>query len=117
GYQVRFDTCASAQTRIRVMTEGILTAWLQRDPSLEGVGAVVLDEFHERSLHADLALAFVREVQDALRPDLQLVVMSATLDAAPVAAFLGGCAIVTSDGRLHPVDVHHLPRPAAGPLA
>ncbi|PKN54117.1 MAG: ATP-dependent helicase HrpB, partial [Deltaproteobacteria bacterium HGW-Deltaproteobacteria-14] len=117
GYQVRFDTVASHKTRIRVVTEGILTAWLQRDPELRGVAAVVLDELHERSLHADLALALVREVQEALREDLLLVVMSATLDAAPVAAYLGGCPVVSSDGRLHPVAVSHLPRAAEGPVA
>ena len=117
GYQVRFDTCVSRETRIRVVTEGILTAWLQRDPELRGVAAVVLDEFHERSLHADLALALVREVQEALRDDLLLVVMSATLDAEPVARYLGGCPVLRSDGRLHPVAISHLPRPATGPLA
>ncbi|TNF35885.1 MAG: ATP-dependent RNA helicase, partial [Deltaproteobacteria bacterium] len=116
GYQVRFDTRTSPRTRIRVVTEGILTAWLQRDPELTGVAAVVLDELHERSLHADLALALVKEVQDALREDLLLVVMSATLDAEPVAAYLDGCPVVTSDGRLHPVTVRYLDRAPEGRL-
>lgn len=111
GYQVRLERKISAQTRIRVVTEGILTSWLLRDPTLEGVGAVVLDEFHERSIHADLALALVKEVQDALREDLHLIVMSATLDAAPVAAFLDGCPIVEAAGRQHPIEVRYLATP------
>jgi len=116
GYQVRFDKKTSDRTRIRVVTEGILTAWLQRDPELTGVAAVVLDELHERSLHADLALALVKEVQEALRDDLLLVVMSATLDAEPVAAYLDGCPVVSSDGRLHPVAISHLERAPEGRL-
>ena len=114
GYQVRLDTRVSARTRIRVVTEGILTAWLQRDPELRGVAAVVLDELHERSLDADLALAFCREVQDALRDDLLVVAMSATLDAEGVAAYLGGCPIVSSDGRLYPVAIEHVERSLQG---
>ncbi len=116
GYQVRFDTRVSADTRIRVVTEGVLTAWIQRDPSLEGVAAVVLDEVHERSLVTDLGLAFVREIQEALRDDLLLVVMSATLDPEPLSRYLGGCPVVRSDGRLHPVDVDYLPVAPTGRL-
>jgi ATP-dependent helicase HrpB len=111
GYQVRLDDRTSARTRIRYATEGVLTARIQRDPGLSGVGAVVLDEFHERSLHADLALALLRDVRAALRPDLVLVVMSATLDAEPVRTFLGGAPLVEVPGRVFPVEVRHLPGP------
>ncbi|MEZ4266026.1 MAG: ATP-dependent helicase HrpB [Myxococcota bacterium] len=105
GYEVRFERAVSPRTRIRFVTEGILTARMQRDPELRGVAAVVLDEFHERSLHADLALALVSEVQGALRPDLRLVVMSATLDPEPLSRFLGGCPIFRTEGRAHPLTV------------
>jgi ATP-dependent helicase HrpB len=114
GYQVRFERRAGPRTRILVVTEGILVQRLQADPFLEGVGAVVFDEFHERSLHVDLALAMARRVQREVRDDLRLVVMSATLDPAPVAAFLGGCPVLASPGRLHPVTVAHL-APAGRP--
>jgi len=107
GYQVRLDTRVSARTRVRIVTEGILLARLQRDPELRGIAAVVLDEFHERSLEGDLALALTREVQEALRDDLLLLVMSATLDAEGLAAWLGGCPVVRSDGRLFPVTLGH----------
>jgi len=116
GYQVRFDRRLGPHTRIRVVTEGVLLAQLQRDPSLPGVGAVVLDEFHERSLHADLALALLRETVDALRDDLAVVVMSATMDPAPVARFLGagrgapGAApTLQVAGRTFPVEVRYRP--------
>ncbi|TVR05161.1 MAG: ATP-dependent helicase HrpB [Deltaproteobacteria bacterium] len=109
GYHVRFDRVAGPNTRILVITEGLLLRMLQDDPFLEGVTAVVVDEFHERSLHADLALALCRRVQEEVRPDLRLVVMSATLDAEPVARFLGDCPRVRSEGRTFPVDVVHLP--------
>jgi len=108
GYQVRFDRRASADTRILVVTEGLLVQRLQSDPFLEGVGAVVFDEFHERSLDADLALAMAARVQREVRPDLLLTVMSATLDAAPLARFLGGCPAVESRGFLHPVEIDWL---------
>jgi len=111
GYAVRFDRRTAPDTRIEVVTEGLLTRRLQADPFLEGVGAVVLDEFHERSLHADLALALLREVQGEVRDDLAVVVMSATLDPGPVAAFLGGCPVVEARGRPHPVEVAYVPRP------
>ena len=96
------------------MTEGILTRQLLADPFLETVGAVVLDEFHERNLESDLALALLREVRDEVRPDLLLVVMSATLDAGPVAEFLGGCPVVIAEGRTHPVAIEY--RPADRPV-
>jgi len=113
GYQVRFERKVGRETRIRVMTEGILNRQLVADPFLEGVGAVVLDEFHERSLHTDLALALLREVRETVRADLLLVVMSATMDAEPVSRFLGGCPIVTAEGKSYPVEVVY--RPATRP--
>lgn len=105
GYEVRFERAVSPHTQIRFVTEGILTSRIQRDPELRGVAAVVLDEFHERSLHADLALALVAEVQSALRPDLRLVVMSATLDPEPLSRFLGGCPILRAEGRAYPLTI------------
>ncbi len=105
GYQVRFDSRVSARTRVRVITEGILTRELQEDPSLPGVSVVVLDEFHERSLHADLALALCAQVQRTLRPDLKLVVMSATLEAEPVRAFLGNAPLIEVEGRVFPLVI------------
>ena len=107
GYQVRFERKIGPRTRLRVATEGILNRQVVADPFLEGVGAVVLDEFHERSLHTDLALALLKEVRDSVRDDLVLVVMSATLDAEPVAAFLGGAPIVRVEGRTFPVEITH----------
>lgn len=106
GYQVRFETVASRDTRILVVTEGILARRFRRDATLEGVACVLLDEFHERSIHTDLALAFSRELLE-VRDDLKLVVMSATLDAAGVSRFLGGAPIVTSRGRPFPVAIRH----------
>ncbi len=108
GYQVRFERRASARTRLLVCTEGVFLRRLQDDPFLESVGVVVFDEFHERSLDADLALAMVRRVRDEIRPDLKIVVMSATLDPAPIAAFLHDCPTVESLGRTHPVTVDYL---------
>jgi len=90
GYRIRGEAKVSKATRIEVVTEGILTRMLQSDPALQGIGAVIFDEFHERSLNADLGLALAWEAREALRDDLVLVVMSATLDAEPVAALLGG---------------------------
>jgi ATP-dependent helicase HrpB len=109
GFHVRFDRRASARTRILVVTEGLLVRTLQDDPFLEGIGAVVLDEFHERNLDTDLALALVAKVQREARPDLKLVVMSATFDTAEVARFLGDCPVVESEGRLYPVEVRWQP--------
>ncbi|MDQ2694666.1 MAG: DEAD/DEAH box helicase, partial [Pseudomonadota bacterium] len=105
GYRVRFDSRTSADTRIEVVTEGILTRRLQSDPALDGVGLVIFDEFHERSLHADLGLALCLDSRGALRPDLRLLVMSATLDGAAVARLLGDAPVITSAGRSHPLAV------------
>ena len=109
GYQVRFEEVVSARTRLRFLTEGILTRRLISDPQLAGVGAVVLDEFHERHLESDLALALLRRLQTTRRPDLRLIVMSATLDTGPVAGYLGGCPILRSEGRLFDLSVTHQP--------
>jgi ATP-dependent helicase HrpB len=105
GYHVRFDRKLTDSTRVRVVTEGILTRQLLDDPFLEGVGAVVLDEFHERSIHTDLAIALMREVRQSVRDDLMLIVMSATLEAEPVSKFLGDCPIVRVEGRTFPVEI------------
>jgi ATP-dependent helicase HrpB len=108
GYRVRLDTRVSARTRIEVVTEGVLTRMLQEDPSLGDVGAVIFDEFHERSVHADLGLALALETQEVLRPDLRLIVMSATLEGEAVAALLDDAAVLRSEGRVHPVETHYL---------
>jgi ATP-dependent helicase HrpB len=108
GLQVRFERRIGPTTRLEVLTEGLLTRRMLHDPLLDGVSAVVLDEFHERSLHADLGLALLREVQQELREDLHVVVMSATLDPGPVAAFLGDCPVVHASGRAFPVTVEHV---------
>ena len=110
GYRVRGERKVSRATKIEVVTEGILTRMIQSDPELAGVGCVIFDEFHERSLHADLGLALCLEVREALREDLALLVMSATLDAAPVAELVGA-TVITAEGRSFPVEVKHLPRP------
>jgi ATP-dependent helicase HrpB len=109
GYQVRFEEVAGPSTRIRFLTEGVLTRRLLSDPQLSRVGVVVLDEFHERHLDADLALALLRRLQRGPRPDLRLVVMSATIDAAPIARFLDDCPVISSQGRLHPVEIEYTP--------
>jgi ATP-dependent helicase HrpB len=112
GYQTRHDSRICDETRIRFVTEGIFLRLLQSDPALPGIGAVVLDEFHERSLAADTVLAMLRVTQSAHRPDLKLVVMSATLDAVGVSAYLN-CPSVTATGRTFPVDVRYLSQPSS----
>ncbi len=107
GYQVRFEDVSGPRTRLRFMTEGVLTRRLMSDPKLKGVGIVVLDEFHERHLDTDLALALVK------RLGVKIVVMSATLDAAPIAKFLGGCPILRSEGKLHELRIEYTPHSAA----
>ena len=109
GYRVRLDARVSSRTRIEVVTEGILTRMLQSDPAVDGIGIVIFDEFHERSLHSDLGLAFTLQSRSLLRPDLRLLVMSATLSAEPVAALLGGAPIIRSEGRSYPVEVRYRP--------
>lgn len=99
GYQVRFEDVSSERTRVRFLTEGILTRRLVSSPRLDGVSVAILDEFHERHLQTDLALALLRRLQQGERPDLRIVVMSATLDPEPISAFLGDCPIVKSEGR------------------
>jgi ATP-dependent helicase HrpB len=110
GYRMRLDTRVGPSTRLEVVTEGILTRMLQQDPALEGVAAVLFDEFHERSLHADLGLALCREAQDSLGLPLRLLVMSATLDAATVALRLGDAPVIEAQGRVYPVSMHYLGR-------
>ena len=110
GFRVRMDSRISARTRIEVVTEGVFSRLILDDPGLEGVGAVLFDEFHERSLDADLGLAFARDSQAVLRPDLRLLVMSATLDGARVATLLGEAPIIESLGRAFPVTTHYLGR-------
>lgn len=111
GYRMRGASKVGPETRIEVVTEGILTRWLMADPELPGIGTVIFDEFHERSLNADLGLALCLEVRAALREDLRLLVMSATLDAEPVAELMGGAPVVTSAGRAFPVEARYLDQP------
>jgi len=111
GYRTRLDTRVSSDTRLEVVTEGILTRWLQHDPSLEGVALVIFDEFHERSLQADLGLALTLDAQSTLREDLKILIMSATLDGEAVAKLLGQAAIVTSSGHMFPVETRYRERP------
>ncbi len=110
GYRVRGDSRVGPRTRIEVVTEGVLTRIIQDDPSLDGIAALLFDEFHERSLVADLGLALTLQSAELLRPDLRIVVMSATIDGAAVAALLGGAPIVTSVGRAFPVATIYVPR-------
>ena len=110
GYRVRLDTRIGPRTRVEVVTEGILGRMLQEDPALEHVGLVVFDEFHERSLHADVGLAMTLQGRTVLRSDLRILVMSATLDGGAVAALLGGAPVITSEGRVHPVETRYLAR-------
>ncbi|MBI4514683.1 MAG: ATP-dependent helicase HrpB [Deltaproteobacteria bacterium] len=107
GYRVRFESRGGAATRLWFVTEGVLGRQLLSDPFLEAVGIVVLDEFHERHLQGDVALAVIRELQDSVRPDLKLAVMSATLETERLAAYLGGCPVLTSQGKAHPVEIEY----------
>lgn len=108
GYRVRFDQRISEQTRIEVVTEGILTRRLQQDNTLDGVGMVIFDEFHERSLHSDLSLALCRDLQQVLREDLRILIMSATLDGEQLSSILDNAPIITSKGRQYPIDVRYI---------
>jgi len=120
GYQVRFEDVSGPRTRIRFLTEGVLTRRLLSDTSLKQVNAVILDEFHERHLEGDLALAVLKRLQKTKRPDLKLIVMSATLDAAPIARYLGGCPVLRSEGKLYDLAIEytpHSPAPLEGQVA
>ena len=116
GFRVRLQSKVSVRTRIEVVTEGVFTRMILDDPELTGVAGVLFDEFHERSLDADLGLAFALDAQGALRPDLRLLVMSATLDGARVAALLEGAPTLESHGRVFPVETHYLGRDPAARL-
>ena len=116
GYRVRFGSKISAATRIEVVTEGVFTRLILADPALGGIAAVLFDEFHERSLDADLGLALARDAQQGLREDLKLLVMSATLDGAPVGKLLGDAPVIESPGRAFPVETRYLGRDARVPI-
>jgi ATP-dependent helicase HrpB len=116
GLRVRFDSKVTKRTRIEILTEGVFTRLILDDPSLDGIAAVLFDEFHERSLDADLGLALARDAQLGLRPDLKLLVMSATLDGARVAALLGDALAVESEGRAFPVETRYLGRDPRAPI-
>lgn len=107
GYTIRYERKVSSATRIEVVTEGVLTRRLQSDPELHSIGVVIFDEFHERNLHSDLALALCRDVQQGLRPDLKIVVMSATLDSENLSARLGNAPVISSEGRTYPITISH----------
>jgi ATP-dependent helicase HrpB len=113
GYQVRFEDVGGPRTKLRFLTEGVLTRRLLSDPKLRGISTVILDEFHERHLDSDLALALLRRLQKTTRPDLRLVVMSATLDAAPIARYLDDCPVFTQEVRAHPLEIEYTPTSAA----
>ena len=116
GYRMRFDTKIGPKTRLEVVTEGVLTRLLHEDPSLDVYGIVLFDEFHERSLQADLGLALCLEAQRLFRPDLRLLVMSATLNCGPVSELMGHAPLITCEGRLFPVETRYLDRPVTGRL-
>ena len=116
GYRVRFGTKVSKRTRIEVITEGVFTGLILDDPSLDGIGAVLFDEFHERSLDADLGLALARDAQQGLREDLRLVVMSATIDGARIANALGDAPVIASEGRAFEVETRYLGRDPQRPI-
>ena len=116
GYQVRFDRVAGPRTRVLVVTPGVLLRMLHDNPYLDGVAGVVFDEFHERGIEADLALGMVKLVRENVRPELLAVVMSATIDPGPIAAFLGNAPVVDSAGRIFPVDITYRPRRPDSPV-
>src|SRR5262249_22920921 len=110
GYQVRFESATSRATRIKFETEGILLRQMIQDPTLRGIQALIFDEFHERHLYGDITLARALDIQESSRPDLLVIVMSATLDAGALRKYLEPCAILMSEGRTYPVTVEYLPR-------
>ena len=116
GYRVRFSSKVSRKTRVELVTEGVFTRMVLDDPALDGVAALLFDEFHERSLDADLGLALARDVQRGLRDDLKILVMSATIDGARVAKLLGDAPVVESEGRIFPVETRYLGRDASAPI-
>lgn len=123
GYQVRFEDAINPETRLCYVTEGIMLRWMQDDPELSGVSAVLFDEFHERNLLSDLALGLIKRLQETRRPDLKLAVMSATLDTGAIAGYLSHdrnperpCRILASEGRMYPVEVRYLPQPPEGSI-
>ena len=111
GYQIRFDRVVSERTKIRFVTEGVLLRQMLQDPKLEKVAAIIFDEFHERHLYGDITLAKALDLQQASRPDLKLIVMSATLETVQLEAFLAPCAMLRSEGRAYPVEIEYLARP------
>ncbi|MBS0550075.1 MAG: ATP-dependent helicase HrpB, partial [Proteobacteria bacterium] len=116
GYRVRFDTKVGPRTRIEVVTDGLFVRMLQDDPALDGIGCVIFDELHERGLETDLSFALVREAQTALREDLRVIAMSATLDPGPVSDRLGGAPVIDSAGRMFPVETRYLDTGSTGRL-
>src|SRR5262245_1429412 len=110
GYQVRFENVTTASTRIKFETEGILLRQMIQDPALKGIRALIFDEFHERHLYGDITLARALDIQERGRPDLLLIVMSATLDTGALEKYLAPCTILTSEGRTYPVSIEYLPR-------
>src|SRR5215210_8887034 len=111
GYQIRFDRVVSERTRVRFVTEGVLLRQLVQDPLLRGVSAIIFDEFHERHLYGDITLARALDLQQTRRPDLKIIVMSATLDAGQLERFLAPCTTLQSAGRMFPVEIEHLAKP------
>src|ERR1700722_10864705 len=117
GYQIRFEDRTGLGTRICFVTEGILLRWLQDDPDLRDISAILFDEFHERNMLSDVALALAKRLQETRRPDLKIVVMSATLEAEPVAKYLGGCPVLVSEGKAFPVEIRHTDLPDERPVS
>ncbi len=111
GYQVKNDRKITANTRLEIITEGILTRRLQQDPELENVGLIIFDEFHERSIHADLGLTLCKDIREGFNDNLKILVMSATIDTQQISQFLNGAPVLISEGRCFPVDTHYLPKP------
>ena len=111
GYRIKNDTKVSSETKIEVVTEGVLTRIIQNDPELSAYSCIIFDEFHERSIHADLGLALALEIQEALRPDLRLLVMSATLDTEEISTLLNNCPVIRSEGKSYPVTIKYTPLP------
>src|SRR5512138_1392185 len=110
GFQIRFENVASAETRIKFVTEGILLRQMIQNPTLPGIQALIFDEFHERHLYGDITLARALDLQEKQRPDLLIIVMSATLEAGALEDYLFPCTVLTSQGRVFPVDIDYLAR-------